>query len=238
MGGFYERLVGLTKRSLRKAIGRNLLSFDKLQTVIKEAEAVINTRPLLYIGDDINSNIALTPSHFLCLNPYTGIPNSDADLDQEYKLRLSTAETLLAIWKKGQKLLNSFWNIWREQYLTSLRERTQVDLEHGRTQAIETCKVGDVVLIKDNVPRGDWRFGQIEELILSKDGFVRSAKVRTQTGKTLNRPLCLLYPLETSDKCCKTTSDNTLETEIPTNKRSSKIQRNAAKKALDRIKEM
>jgi len=95
--------------------------------VIKEAEAVINTRPLLYVGDEINSNIALKPSQFLFLNPFTGLPNSDADLDQEYKPCLSTADTLLKIWQKGQQLLDKFWNIWREQYLTSSRERTQTN---------------------------------------------------------------------------------------------------------------
>ncbi|CAC5409576.1 unnamed protein product [Mytilus coruscus] len=58
MGGFYERLVGL------------------------EVEAVVNSRPLAYIGEDIDSNIVLTLSCFLTLNKHTGIPegidNDDA----------------------------------------------------------------------------------------------------------------------------------------------------------------
>jgi len=33
-GGFYERLVGLVKQSLRKGIGRKLLYWDKLLTVL------------------------------------------------------------------------------------------------------------------------------------------------------------------------------------------------------------
>ena len=36
MGGFYERMVGLVKRALRKSINRRLLSYVQLQTVIKE----------------------------------------------------------------------------------------------------------------------------------------------------------------------------------------------------------
>lgn len=72
MGGFYERLIGLVKRSLRKTIGRRLLT--TVQTLLKEIEAVLNSRPLVYVGDDINSNIPITPAHFLALNPKIGIP--------------------------------------------------------------------------------------------------------------------------------------------------------------------
>ena len=44
MGGFYERLVGLVKRTLRKAIGRSSLTNEQLLTVLKESEAVVNSR--------------------------------------------------------------------------------------------------------------------------------------------------------------------------------------------------
>ena len=64
MGGFYERLVGLVKRTLKKTIGKASLTNEQLLTKLKEAEAVIIARPLVYIGDDIQSNIALTPAHF------------------------------------------------------------------------------------------------------------------------------------------------------------------------------
>lgn len=42
MRGFYERLVGLVKRALRKTIESKALSFDQLLTVVKEVEAVVN----------------------------------------------------------------------------------------------------------------------------------------------------------------------------------------------------
>jgi hypothetical protein len=74
MGGFYERLIGLVKRSLRKTIGRRILTGDQLQTVIKESEAVVNSRPLVYVNDNINSSLVITPSSFLGLNPHIGLP--------------------------------------------------------------------------------------------------------------------------------------------------------------------
>ncbi|CAC5390307.1 unnamed protein product [Mytilus coruscus] len=126
MGGFYERLVGLVKPTLRKTLKKKLLTDVQLQTILKEVEAIINSRPLVYVGDDINSRITLTPSHFLSLNPKVGIPEIDFDIrDPNYKRCESSSDKLLQLWKKGQRLLNSFWAIWREEYLIGLRERMQ-----------------------------------------------------------------------------------------------------------------
>ncbi|XP_062592781.1 uncharacterized protein LOC134254255 [Saccostrea cucullata] len=77
MGGFYERLVGVVKRCLRKTIGKLCLTNEQMRTMLAEAEAVVNSRPLVYIGDDINSNITLTPAHFLTLNPKIGLQDSE-----------------------------------------------------------------------------------------------------------------------------------------------------------------
>ena len=115
-------MVGIVKRSLGKSIGRKLLTLIQLQTLIKEVEAVVISRPLLYVSDDINSSITLTPSHFLTINPQKGIPEtSDDSSDADYTLVDSSCDRYLVIWKKGQKLLNEFLRIWRENYLTSLR---------------------------------------------------------------------------------------------------------------------
>ncbi|XP_053392151.1 uncharacterized protein LOC128554862 [Mercenaria mercenaria] len=46
-GGYWERIVGLVKRSLRKSLGRRSLTDIQLLTVIKEIESVINSRPFL-----------------------------------------------------------------------------------------------------------------------------------------------------------------------------------------------
>ena len=71
MGKFYERLVGTTKISLRKSIGRMSLTSSQLQTILTEIEALINTRPLVYIDNDLDNQI-ITPVYFLSINKKTG----------------------------------------------------------------------------------------------------------------------------------------------------------------------
>ncbi len=127
----------------------------QLYTILKEIEAVVNARPLVYVGDDVNSNITLTPNHFLSLNPSNGVPEIDYDTsDPCYSKSESSKEQLLKVWKKGQKLLNVFWSLWRDEYLLNLRERCQTKLKCGRIQSKYSPSVGDVVSIKDNLPRG------------------------------------------------------------------------------------
>ncbi|XP_053376986.1 uncharacterized protein LOC123529097 [Mercenaria mercenaria] len=197
MGVAYERLVGIVKRSLRKSLGHKILTLIQMQTLLKEVEATVNSRPLVYVNDDINSNITLTPNQFLGLNPKTGIPTTTTeDMDSDYSPYEITSVKLLSIWRKGQHVLNEFWKIWREEYLTNLRERMQSELKSKKTQSPYCAQVGDVVLIKENLPRGVWRMGRICELLQSRDGQIRSAKVNTATGKVLGRPLNLLYPVE------------------------------------------
>ena len=52
--GFYERLVGLVKRSMQKGIGQKHLTLEQLITFLAEAESIVNTRPLTYVYDEFN----------------------------------------------------------------------------------------------------------------------------------------------------------------------------------------
>ena len=119
--------------------------------------------------------------------------------DPDFVERLSSAQKLLETWKKGQKHLNTFWKLWFDEYVLSLRERMQKHLKAPRVQSKAPPTKGDVVLLKESSPRGTWKLGMIEELITSKDNEVRAATVRTASGKLLNRPLNFLYPLECSE---------------------------------------
>ncbi|XP_045201835.2 uncharacterized protein LOC123555228 [Mercenaria mercenaria] len=240
MGGFYERLVGLVKRVFRKALGRRLLTLIQLQTLVKEAEAVINSRPLVYVGDDVNSSITLTPNHFLTLIPTIGIPESEKDdKDTDFRTKESTKDRLLEIWKKGQKVLNMFWTIWRNDYLLSLRERTQTRLKTGRSHFENHPQEGDIVLVKDDLPRGSWKCGKIVKLVQSSDNQIRSAKVKMPSGKLLGRPLCLLYPIETSTCVSDTVSPHVDTSSVKVSEpiKFVRVPRAAAEDAKRKIRE-
>ena len=238
MGGFYERLVGVVKRSLRKAIGRRMLTLIQLQTILKQVEAIVNSRPLVYIDNDINSCFPLTPNHFLTLNPCTGIPEIKVNAeDPEFNSEESTGERLLQIWKKGQKLLSEFWRIWREDYLANLRERTQSELKTSRIQSEYSPKIGDVVLVKDSTPRGTWKMGKLAELIVSRDGNIRAAKIRLSSGSVINRPLKLLFPIECASESTINRNEPLMNSDQPSNNSYQRPTRQAKERARHRIKQ-
>ena len=240
MGGFYERLVGSSKMALRKSIGKKCLTMMQLQTFLTETEAVLNSRPLVYIGEDLNDGKIITPSHFLSPNTKTGTPplgTEDEIEDPDYQQDPSSKEILLNTWKKGQNMLESFWRSWRNDYLLNLRERTQTKLKSHRIQSNESPKVGNIVQIKEDIPRGSWRIGKIVELIFNSEGNVRAAKVLLPARNTINRPLNLLYPLEcheeniTEDKL----ADKKDEKKDDQSNKTGRATRKAAIHARDRI---
>ena len=64
-GGFWERLIGLMKMSLKKVLGRANISLLMLETLATEIEALLNDQPLTYISTDVQDAEPLTPAHLL-----------------------------------------------------------------------------------------------------------------------------------------------------------------------------
>ena len=91
--------------------------------------------------------------------------------------------------------MNQFWCCWKNDYLLSLRENGTKKSNHR----VSHPKVGEVVLIKDSLPQGQWRVGKISKLIKGRDERIRSAKVTITLHKVLHRVLNMLYPLECND---------------------------------------
>ena len=226
MGGFYERLVGLTKRALRKTIGNRCLTEKQLVTVLVEVETIVNSRPLIYVDDDINSSFIITPLNFLSLNPKHTIPDCTDDKDAEFEVTqtISTTKRLLETWKSGQRCLSQFWEIWRKEYLLGLRERNQIWHKQARSSTTQTPRIGDVVLIKENLPRGQWRVGRINKLIQGRDQVVRSAKVLLPSNKLLHRTLNQLYPIECPDDTIMRTEDDVNLTELAKETNDTNVQ--------------
>ena len=47
-GGFWERMIVMTKTVIRKVLGRSFITLEALQTLVVEIEVVLNDRPLTY----------------------------------------------------------------------------------------------------------------------------------------------------------------------------------------------
>lgn len=190
-GGFWERLIGLTKTTLKKVLGRTFISLIKLQTIVVEIEAILNDRPLTYTSTDLNDPEPLCPSHLLYGRRIVSLPYPLDDEDPKDPDYLVTP--IREMVNRQMQLIQHFQTRWKQEYLTALREFHKVK----GTFTPQTIKVGDVVLIHDDSPRFRWKMAVIENLIKGKDEYVRAAEVRTSSGRT-NRPINRLYPLEVS----------------------------------------
>ena len=124
-GGFYERLVGLVKRCLKKTLGKAYLNMIELNSILIEVEAVLNICPLTYPYVDINDASPLTPSHFLCGHRLLTLPDTRVSVkesDPDYiPTDISTKELTKRL-KYHEIMIQAFWTRWQKKYLTSLRE--------------------------------------------------------------------------------------------------------------------
>jgi hypothetical protein len=195
-GGFYERLVGIVKNSLRAMIGRKMLPCTELDTLVAEAEAIVNTRPITYVYSDANSWYPLTPNNFLApISNAAGLPDLDtAGLSREFG---DAGKKLIRHWKQRQMNLKEFWEIWRNEYLLSLRNRGGSDHRQPRSQAQRRPLVDEIVLVKDeSLPRGAWKLARVTRLLTGQDDAVRSVELVFSNGVTSRRSVGHLYPLE------------------------------------------
>ena len=192
--------------ALKRTIGKLYLTHTQLQTIITDFEAVINSRPLAYVDDDLENRIIM-PNHLLSLNTKNGIlelirnneENNKNDPDYQNE-ELTTAQKLLETWKKGCKHLEQFPKVWKDGYLLNLRERSQPYQKYPRIQAKKCPKIGDIAQIKDLLPRGTWRMGRIVEIVRSSDGEERIARAMIPNRNILQRSIIHLYPIECYDE--------------------------------------
>ena len=96
----------------------------------------------------------------------------------------------------------------REDFVLSLRERTQSKLKCHKVQSAQSPSEGVIVLIKDEIPRGCLKIAKVISLATSLDEEIRSAKVQLSSGPVIGCPLNLLFPLEISEKGSTNSSQN------------------------------
>ena len=112
-------------------------------------------------------------------------------------------------------------------------------MKETRMKSPYSATIGDIVLNKDDLPRGSWRISRIAELVKCGDGEIRSAKVSLPSDKMLGIPLNLLYPIEcpiTKDENGTNEHKGDSETAIKDNEQTRRPKRQCAIRALENIR--
>lgn len=180
-GGLWEAGVKSTKALMLRTIGVHKLTAEELYTLLTQIEATLNSRPLCALSNDPTDLEALTPSHFLTLEPSTSLPNPNL---------MSVPLSKLQRWRLVNDLQQHFWSRWKNEYLSSLQVRTKWSKDSQK------LRVGDLVLIREATRPLTWRLGRIHALHPGADGIARVASIDTQTGR-FTRPVVKLCPLPT-----------------------------------------
>ena len=98
-GGSWERLIRTVKTALRATLKGRITTLEVFQTLMVEAEHIVNSRPLTEVSCDVNDPNALTPNNFLI--PNAGVVCSPGCFtDNKACLRKQ--------WKQTQRLVDYF----------------------------------------------------------------------------------------------------------------------------------
>lgn len=181
MGGSWERMIGLVKTSIKAAFIEHHPKEETLRTVLSEAQALVNSRPLTEISNDSEDADCLTPNHFLIgtasTNPIPGVFE---------KFELTSRKQ----WRVSQALLEIFWKKWIVGYLPTLVKRKKW------FKKVEPLKVGDMVKIHDEeIRKGIYPLGIITKIFPGEDQQVRAAEVKTAKGSFV-RPTVKLAAID------------------------------------------
>ncbi|RCN34275.1 hypothetical protein ANCCAN_19885 [Ancylostoma caninum] len=165
-------MVDVFKNSFKHSVRNRLLDIEQIKTLAKEVEAIVNTRPLTYVTDDLDYYPS-RPIDFL--RPYANL--------QDHILKKLMTNGLQSPPQTTE-------------YLTSLREHYKTEHKTPRSYEDGCPQLGDYALIHDPVlNRGQWKMGKI---VGSQDDFRRSVDIQLPSKKIITRPNNLVYKLEIS----------------------------------------
>lgn len=184
-GGIFEAAVKSMKHHLRRVIGNQSLTFEEYDTLLKQVEGCMNSRPLGAVHDDSTLESHITPAHFLIGRKLVALPEEENLVDRR--------ETSLKRWQRVQQMHQRFWEEWKNTYLLGLIRRTKWD------GIDRNARVGDIVVVKsENERPTSWWLARIKETYPGRDGLIRTVRI-SYLGKEYVRPITklgLLLPIE------------------------------------------
>ena len=137
MGGVWERQIRTVKSILTSLIKSSPRTLDDemLRTLLTEAEAIVNSRPLTLENLHDPESSPLSPNQLLTMKSKLVSPPPGVFQKEDVYCRRR--------WRVTQQLANVFWSRWRKEYLQTLQSRPKW------TEEKRSLQVGDVVLLKE-----------------------------------------------------------------------------------------
>ena len=119
----------------------------------------------------------MTPSHLLIGRRALSLPDNlyygDED-DDDLEVNPSFLNKRL---KYLRTILDRFWKRWRDEYLLELRDSHCYS--SGGYSTSEQISIGNIVVVdNNNKPRGLWKLGKVEDLVVGSDGQIRGVELR------------------------------------------------------------
>jgi hypothetical protein len=172
------------KTALRTTLKERVPAEYTLITLLAEAEYFINSRPLTYVPLDSADDLPLTPNDFL-------LAQNDSNDRHGPIGQFNDGDLLRNSWRHSQRLADLTWKRWVKEYLPTLTRRDKWFRSDSAPLA-----VGDVVVVVDDqLPRGQWPKGRVVKVHPGKDGQVRVADIQTLQG-LYTRPATKLCKLD------------------------------------------
>lgn len=139
----------MVRNVLKSVLNQQIMDDEGLQTLLCEAEAILNDWPIIKMSDDPLDLEALTPNHLLLLKTKPILPPGLFAREDLYIRRR---------WRQVQYMADLFWKRWTEEDLPLIQERQRW------SKIKRSFAPADIVLVVDSTaPRGSWLMGKILE---------------------------------------------------------------------------
>ena len=172
--GLVERIVGSAKRALLHILKPEVAVTDEeLMTAFAMVEAVLNARPLTYVGSDFKDLEPLTPEHFL--------GTSNAQALGLSSLTSSSVHSFTRRIKCFREIMQHFIVRFQKEYVPGLQPRQKWQKQ------MENLKPGAIVTVFDPNSPKYWPLAIVRSVKKGKDGLVRTLKYCLSNGKEYER---------------------------------------------------
>ena len=164
--GLWEAAVKAAKYHLKREVGKRLYTYDELETILCQAEACLNSRPLgVMASHPVDGMTPLTPGHFLVGRALKAYPVQKISYDPGPAKR----------WDHCTRVSQRFWSRWSHEYLQQLQRAVKWH------RPKKNYAVGDIVLLTENETyQCQWITAKVVAVYPGRDGLVRTVDLKIE----------------------------------------------------------